>query len=974
MAIAPMLKYLHRLSIRHHIVGHYTLTLAIILGLSGAVIFSFVYKNMRNNTIEKLSFATSSITDIVKQAAKLSVRNHLQTITKTNIDILTGLEQKVKIGQISRQEAMAKGAEILLQQHIGAHGYFYVLSSKGVVLVHPVVELINKDISNYEFVQQQISRKDGYLEYDWKNPGEKQSRPKALNMAYFEPWDWIISASSYREEFNFLADDLRLGLQSQRFGKTGYAFVINGQGDFILHPWLKGNVFKFGNPPVESLVKKIITMKKGEFSYDWQDHGEDAFKKKIVFFDYIPELDWIVGSTVYEDEIFQPIKELSKIIFLIICCSLALTIPLGFFLSALITRPLSKLTQQMDQSTGEDDLGVSADENALGEIGILGQHFNHYIERLRRANKKILSEIYDRIQAEQQLTIFRNAFESAVEGIYVTDPSGNILVANRASSRITDYPPEELIGKNTRIFKSEKHDKAFYSELWGALLKTGCWTGEIWNRRKGGEIFLETLSISAIFDEDKKITHYVAVFHDITDTKQQEEQIKHQAFHDALTGLPNRILANDRITVSLAHVKRGGTQLAVLFLDLDNFKNVNDTLGHEMGDQLLLQVANRLVSVVREEDTVARLGGDEFLVLVAAITTEKIVIEIVQRLLKTLADPFNLGDSQWFVTASIGVAFYPQDGDSAGVLTKNADIAMYQAKTTGKNNYHLFTSDLSDRINYLQQLENNLRQAITNKEFTVFYQPKIDPTMGRIVGAEALVRWRQHDGTFISPDDFIPLAEETGLIIPLGEQVLDLACRAIRKFNRLGYTNLSVAVNLSPHQFSQVNLVERIIAILQKHEVPYSQLELEITETTIMTNIVKTVETLNQLVMAGIKISIDDFGTGYSSLYYLKRFPIDTLKIDRSFIRDMTSDPSDALLVETIILMAHNLGINVVAEGVETKEQLDQLINYDCDQIQGYYYSKPLPMEAFLTYLNEQGAYRNGSPLKSPGASDEKGV
>lgn len=955
-----MLTYFHRLSIKHHIVGHYTLTLAIILGLSGAVIFSFVYENMHSNTMEKLSLMTSSVTDIVKHAAKLSVRNYLQSKTETNIDILAGLEQKVKSGQISRQEAMEKGEEILLQQHIGTHGYFYALSSKGIILVHPKTELKNKDVSNFEFVQQQISRKDGYLEYNWANPGEEQSRPKSLYMAYFEPWDWIVSASSYREEFNFLADDLRLGLKSQRFGKTGYALIVNSQGDIILHPWLKGNVFKNGNAPIESLFKQIMTMKKGEFSYSWQDPGEDFSKKKIIFFDYIPELDWIVASTVYEDEIFQPLKELSETILLIVCCSLVLIVPLSFFLSTSITRPLSKLTEQMNQSSNEDNLNVYADEGAIGEIGILGQHFNHFIERLRRANRKILSEIRDRTQAEQQLVIFRNAFENAVEGIYVTDPSGNIIVANRASSRITGYLPKEIIGKNTRIFKSEKHDQIFYSNLWDSLLESGCWTGEIWNRRKDGEIFPEALSISAIFNENKEVDHYVAVFHDITDTKQQEEQIKHLAYHDALTGLPNRILANDRITVSLAHVKRGGTKLAVLFLDLDNFKNVNDTLGHETGDQLLLQVANRLVSVVREEDTVARLGGDEFLVLVAAVTSEKIVIEIVQRLLKTLADPFNLGNSQLFVTASIGVAFYPQDGDSAGVLTKNADIAMYQAKTTGKNSYHLFTSDLSDRINYLQQLEGNLRQAITNKEFTVFYQPKIDPTMGRIVGAEALVRWQQHDGTIISPDAFIPLAEETGLIIPLGEQVLDLACGMVRKFNSLGYTNLSVSVNLSPHQFSQVNLVERIIAILQKHKVPCSQLELEITETTIMTNTVKTIDTLNELVTSGIKISIDDFGTGYSSLYYLKMFPIDTLKIDRSFIRDMTTDPSDALLVETIILMAHNLGINVVAEGVETKEQLDRLIGYDCDQIQGYYYSKPLPLEAFLTFLEKQGAYRNG--------------
>lgn len=947
-----------RISIKHRIVGHYSLTLAIILALSGAAIYSFVYENVRRNTMDKLSLATASIKNVVENAANLSVRNHLQAIARVNIDILNGLEEQVRNGQISRTEAMKRGEETLLQQHIGDQGYIYALSSKGTLRVHPVAELKNRDISNFDFIQQQIASKNGYLEYDWKNPGEQRERPKSLYMAYFEPWDWIVSVSSYRQEFNFLADDLSLGLKSLRFGKTGYAFVINGQGKIILHPWLKGNIEALEDRYAASLFKRIVDMKNGDFSYSWKDPGKDATAKKILFFNYIPELDWIVGSTVYEEEIFQPLTELGKIIILIVLCALVLIIPLSLFLGASITRPLSKLTQQMNLAS-EGDLSVSAEEDALGEIGLLGQHFNHYIQRLLQANQKIRAEINDRIQAEQQLIIFRKAFENAVEGIYITDPAGNIMVVNQAVSEMTGYLPEEVIGKNVRLWKSGRHDPAFYSHLWETLLRTGCWTGEIWDQRKNGEVFPETLSISAIFNEDKEVTHYVAVFHDITEAKGQEERIRHQAYHDALTGLPNRTLANDRISVSIAHVKRGGTKLAVLFLDLDNFKNVNDTLGHDWGDQLLLQVANRLVAAVRDEDTVARLGGDEFLILVAAITAEKVAVDITQRILRSLAAPFYLGGVELFITASIGMAFYPQDGDTAGVLTKNADIAMYQAKTRGKNSYHLFTPDLSERIFFLQQLENNLRQAVANREFTVFLQPKVDPLRGEITGAEALVRWQKQDGTIINPADFIPLAEETGLIIALGEQVLENACKAIRRLNHLGHTHLSVSVNLSPHQFGQPNLVERILEILQKYEVPSSQLELEITETTMMTNLTKTIDTLNQLVSAGVSISIDDFGTGYSSLYYLKRFPIKTLKIDRSFIKDIVSDPNTALLVETIILMAHNLGIDVVAEGVESKEQLDWLTACGCELIQGFYYSKPLPVEAFLTYLQAGNLRQN---------------
>jgi len=945
----------HRFSIKHHIVGHFLLAVAIIMILAGTAIYSFVYENVRQNMMEKLSASTTAIKDVVENVANLAVRNHLQAIAKTNVDILKSLEQQVREGQLTRAEAMQRGENILLSQRIGDHGYNYVVSSKGVLLVHPHAETKKSDVAGEWFIQQQIFYKNGYLEYDWKQPGEEVARPKSLYMAYFEPWDWIVSVSSYREEFHFLAEDLPLALKSHRFGKTGYAFIINSRGDIILHPWLRGDLNRTGEPAIQSLFQRLVAMKNGVISYYWDDPDGGEARKKIVFFNYIPGLDWIVASTVYEDEIFQPLAKLGKVIALIVIGALLLIVPLSLYLGASIARPISRLAQQM-RVADEGDLGIRAAEDALGEIGVLGRHFNHYIERLQQANQKVLIEMNDRVQAEQQLIIFHKAFENALEGISITDPEGNILAVNRAFAEITGFAPDEVIGQNSRILKSEKHDQSFYTQLWTTLLGTGRWSGEIWNRRKDGTLYPEVLSISSIHDEHKQVTHYVAVFHDITEMKQQEARIVHQAYHDALTGLPNRTLAHDRINVSLAHVKRAGSRLAVLFLDLDNFKNINDSLGHEMGDTLLLQVANRLVSLVREEDTVARLGGDEFLILAAAVTSEEAVKHLMERLLQSFAAPFSVSGSDLFVSASIGVAFYPQDGESASVLTKNADIAMYQAKARGRNGYCFFTSDLSERISYLRQLETNLRQAVIDKEFLVFFQPKIDPVRGIITGAEALVRWRKQDGTLVNPADFIPLAEETGLIIPLGEQVLDISCRVIGKLNKMGYPHISIAVNLSPLQFGQANLVEQILALLQKHAISRGQLELEITETTMMTNLAKTIETLNQLVAAGIAISIDDFGTGYSSLSYLKKFPIKTLKIDRSFIRDLTSDPSDAQLVETIILMSHNLGIGVVAEGVETKEQLEWLKGRGCEQIQGYYYSKPLSMGAFFAYIEDNGA------------------
>lgn len=939
-------------SIRWHITLLFSLTTALVLILAGSSIYLFVDRTMRTNMMEKLAATTHSVKEVVENAAHLAIRNHLQTIARTNVATLSVLEQQVQAGDLTREAAQHLAAEIFLDQRIGDQGYVYVVNGQGIIQLHPVAELIQADLSGKDFIRQQMAMKNGLLDYTWKNSTEKRALPKTMAMAYFEPWDWIVSVTCYQNEFNFLARDLRQGLKTHHFGRTGYAFIVSGQGDIILHPWLMGNVEALDNAVATEVFNKIITQKNGQFEYLWRDDAHAVWQRKIVVFQAIPALDWIVASTVQAEDIFESLVKLGWIIGAILACALALVMLLGLYLGNLITRPLALLAGQMEQAAG-GDLNIRAEEEALGEIGQLGHHFNRYIERLQESNCKLIAEINERIDAEQQLLIYRNAVDQALEGIVITDPLANILAVNQAFTEITRYEATEVLHHNVRILQSGRHDRFFYQHFWQQLLQWGRWSGEVWNRRKTGELYPQILSISAIRDRNDAVTHYVGLFHDITELKLKEEHIVHQAYHDGLTGLPNRRLAMDRIEVSIAHVRRGGTQLAVLILDLDNFKNINDSLGHASGDTLLLQVTNRLVAQVRAEDTVARLGGDEFLLLVAAITSEEVVVSLINRLLKSLAAPFQVDGHELFVTASIGVAFFPNDGTNAGTLIKHADIAMYQAKSRGKNSYCLFTSDLSERISYLRQLENNLRQAVANREFTVYFQPKIDPFAGRVIGAEALVRWQRSDGTLVSPVDFIPLAEETGLIVAVGEQVLEQTCALLRTLNAEERHLLSFSVNLSPLQFIQANLVERILAIVNQYQVPCTQLELEITESAMMSNLAKTVATLNELVAAGLSIALDDFGTGYSSLSYLKRFPIRTLKIDRSFVRDLTEDPNDAQLVETIILMAHNLGITVVAEGVETQAQLEWLQNCGCEQIQGFFYSKPLPVDDFLAFLDQ---------------------
>ena len=615
-----------------------------------------------------------------------------------------------------------------------------------------------------------------------------------------------------------------------------------------------------------------------------------------------------------------------------------------------ITRPLTRLARSMSAAE-KGDLSVRADTEAHGEVGELATRFNQYMTKLSVFRDELKGEIDERTRAELQLKLFAMVFENALEGISITDKEGLIVAVNPSFTTITGYTAEEVIGKNPSVLKSDRHETDFYTGMWTSLKENGSWQGEIWNRRKNGESYPEILSISSVHNDVGELTNYVAVFHDISDMKLKDEQIEHQAYHDALTGLPNRILVADRLGVAIAHAKRAGTKVAVLFLDLDNFKKINDSLGHSLGDMLIQSVAKRLLGEFRDADTIARLGGDEFLIVVENVADEREVVELADRLLRAFDESYIIKGNELFVTTSVGVTLYPEDGSTPDILIKNADMAMYQSKAKGKNAYFLFTEEMNERVAKRINLENDMRQALKERQFTVYFQPKVNQRTGAVTGMEALVRWVKPDGTIVSPVEFIPLAEETGLIVPLGEFVLEASCKAMQIFDGVGCGDIKVSVNLSPIQFEQEDLVEMVIDNLERNGLASSRLELEITESTLMTDVQTSIAKLNLLVDHGISIAIDDFGTGHSSLYYLKNFPIDVLKIDRSFVRDITEDVSDAQIVETIIMMAHNLGMTVVAEGVETKEQLELLDSFGCKTIQGYYYSKPLPLEEVIEYL-----------------------
>jgi len=566
-------------------------------------------------------------------------------------------------------------------------------------------------------------------------------------------------------------------------------------------------------------------------------------------------------------------------------------------------------------------------------------------------------DVTDQKIINDKLRVAATAFESQ-EGMLVTDTNNTILRVNQAFTFITGYSAEEMIGRNLRILGSTQQEASFYDLMWESISNIGAWSGEIWDKRKCGEIYPLHLTITAVKDEEGLVINHVATLTDITERKQAEKEIQHLAFYDPLTHLPNRRLLIDRLHQALASSSRSGREGALLFLDLDHFKTLNDSLGHDIGDLLLKQVAERLTQAVREGDTVARLGGDEYIIMLedlsesmleAAAQAEAIGVKIIT----ALNQPYNLATHEYHCTSSIGVALFSDHEQSHEELLKHADIAMYQAKKAGRNTLRFFDPKMQQAIHVRVDLERELRKALDQQQFHLYYQVQVDISE-RPLGAEALIRWLHPERGLISPFQFIPLAEETGLILPIGLWVLETACAQLKKWEQDPITReLVISINVSAKQFFQSDFVAQVESAVQRHGIDPMKLKLELTESMLLNNIEDTIATMHALKNVGMRFSLDDFGTGYSSLQYLKRLPLTQLKIDQSFVRDIETDSSDQEIVRTIIAMAQSLHLDVIAEGVETSEQLGLLLNNGCLHYQGYLFGKPMKIDEFETALRK---------------------
>ncbi|MAY42302.1 MULTISPECIES: EAL domain-containing protein [unclassified Neptuniibacter] len=557
----------------------------------------------------------------------------------------------------------------------------------------------------------------------------------------------------------------------------------------------------------------------------------------------------------------------------------------------------------------------------------------------------VAHDITQRAQNEARLRQSAIVFESTTEGVIITDKASDILDVNQSFSEITGYLKEEVVGKNTRILSSGKHDDDFYRQMWNTVQNTGRWRGEVWNKRKDNTIYPEWLTISEVKNKKGEVIHYVAVFSDITSIKESQERLDHLAFHDALTGLPNRVSFNSKLEAALKHANRRNSKLAILFIDLDNFKNINDSFGHHAGDNLLKYIATGLKSITRKEDTVARIGGDEFIILFEDIDNTDHIIGAIEKIMTIISSKFEIEGHSIQVSASVGVSLFPMDGDNPVNLIRNADAAMYRAKEEGRNTFQFYTRDLTKKAFERVIMENELRNAIEKNEFLLFYQPQFNLSSQHIAGLESLVRWNHSTLGIVPPNKFITLAEESGLINQIGEWVINEACRQGKEWMDKGLEFGRIAVNISSVQINKNELVDIVSSALIESGLPPSRLELEVTEGAIMKKTDSAIAQLEQLRKMGIMLSVDDFGTGYSSLSYLKKLPISKLKIDMSFVQNIPDDNDDKAIVNAIISMGRSLGLTVIAEGIENKTQEAYLKDSKCNEGQGYLYSKPICAE-----------------------------
>ncbi len=946
--------------------------------------------------IFSIAVVADNISEMTAHGSRLRAEKELQLeqLVETAHSILRYYEAESRNGRMSDTEARRRAIEAIEPLRYSDREYFWI-HDLGTPLprmvMHPTVPSLNGTLLDKpEFLRATSSRVgangpyrqlknenlfvamndvarsshgDGFVTYDWYKPLSAggvtaEYFPKLSFVKRFDPWNWVIGSGMYMDEFEAAYwQDARMSILKLLLSLISFGLMVWVILRTIIGPmhalqdtmdWLRGDTNRVVELPVDqpeelAQIGHSFVSLMGELrqSRNALNTSVDQLRMAGKAFDAMSE------GVVVTDALER-----------IVSANPAFTRISGYSAAEVIgkTPRLLKSERQDDDFYRAMKTQLAATGSWSGEIWNRAKDGHLYPEWLSISASRseqgeitnyigVFSDITDRKNAESDLRIAARAFESQ-EGMFITDGNARILRVNLAFSAITGYMAEEAVGKTPSLLRSGHHDAKFYADMRQCIEETGTWQGEVWNRRKNGEIFPEWLTISTVKDPDGNVTHHVSTLTDITQRKAAENEIKHLAFFDPLTQLPNRRLLLDRLQHALASSKRSGRLGALLFIDLDNFKILNDTLGHHKGDLLLQEVAKRLICCVREGDTVARLGGDEFVLLLEGLSLHQDeaahqVKGIGTKILNALNERYDLDKCDYHNTPSIGVTLFDDHQSSIDELLKRADLAMYQAKAAGRNALRFFDPEMQSSANARATLETDLRLALQHHQFFLNYQAQVD-MYGVLRGAEALARWQHPTRGLVSPVEFIPLAEETGLILQLGRWVLETACQQLVAWaSDPAKAAIVIAVNVSAVQYLHADFVKQVLGILELTGANPRRLKLELTESVILGNGDDIIVKMVQLKAHGITFSLDDFGTGYSSLSYLKRLPIDQLKVDQSFVRDLLTDPADTAIVKTIVALAGSLGLSVIAEGVETPAQRDCLARLGCNNYQGYLFGRP---------------------------------
>ena len=846
--------------------------------------------------------------------------------------------------QLQQQEAIAR----LRTQRFGASGYIAILDGQGTSLLSPSDSTLEgKNIREFEaqrrdavaLILKKAQEGGGLVHYPWTVPGAAEVLSKTALVRKVEPWGWILAAS--------IQDDELQGALGEE---------IRNQSDANQQRWS------------QLMVALLIALTSGlAASYAFARWTNTLFSR-------------FHAETEEKNRVIQESEALFRAVFDNAAIGIAQLSPQGKFLQ--INQRYCDIlgyTREDILNQGFDFQRVTLAEDLVQDRQaaarmVAGEIDNYLVEKryVHQSGKHVwvslsarilrdaqghplyfvtaVQDIDDRKHAEQRLKLAASVFNHSREAIMITDPGGNIIEINDAFSRITGYARDEVIGQNPRILKSGRQPAEYYTAMWESLKTHGHWHSEVWNRRKNGQVYAELQTISAVNDANGRLSYYVALFTDITPMMEHHKQLEHIAHYDALTDLPNRVLLADRLQQAISQSQRRNQSVAVAYLDLDGFKAINDTYGHDIGDQFLVALAGRLKSTLRDGDTLARIGGDEFAAVLVDLDSVKECEPVLRRLLQVSAEKIQVGEVDMQVSASIGVTIYPLDGVDPDMLMRHADQAMYQAKQAGKNRFQMFDLEHDEAIQSLQDRLVQVARGITQNEFVLYYQPKVDMDSRAVVGAEALIRWQHPERGLLPPMVFLPDVEDSPLSITLGEWVIETALRQMASWQRAGLV-VPVSVNISAYQLQQPGFSQRLKLLLDAHpEVNPGHLQVEVLETSALQDISMTGNVMNQCRAIGVGFALDDFGTGYSSLTYLKHLPAEMLKIDQSFVRDMLIDSSDMAIVESVIGLARAFGRQVLAEGVETEMHGQRLLGMGCSLAQGFGIARPMPAAQFETW------------------------